>query len=199
MAFSYTYNQLKDAVIEWLEDDSLEIQAAMPNIVNVAERQIIKDLNFSIFDETATGTLTSATLTKPSGWVDTLNLFITVDGQQVVLKPKPWDYVQLYGGTGTPIYYTEASPTAITVAPAPTSQPYTLRYIKRPTPLSEVASPGTTWLSANVPEVLLWQTILTALNFLKTDDRVEQASQFYNDAVEKTQVELSHLIRKVYR
>lgn len=198
MAFSYTYTQLKDAIVEWLEEDSEEFQDALDQVVNNAEIQLIKDLNFSIFDQSATGTLTSATLTKPVNALEILHVFITVSGAQVLLEPKPWDYVQQYGGTGTPIYYAETSTTTLTVAPAPTSQAYTVRYIQRPTPLSETTGATTTWLSANVPDALFFGSLIKAHDFLKNDERLATAKDQYAMALATAQAELSRLIRREY-
>lgn len=200
MAFSYTLATLKTAITAWLEMDSdTEFAASLNDAINLAEAQIVKDLPFSIFDEMATGTLTSATLTKPSGWVGTLQLLVTVSGAQELLDRKPWDYVKLYGGTGTPLYYAEESETTITVAPVPTSQAYTLRYIKRPTTLVETADPGTTWISANVPDLLFWATIARCEHLRKADERIAAAQQMYAQvlAVTLAKPELEHLIRRV--
>jgi len=198
MAFSYTYTQLKDAVQEWLEDDSDEFTDAFDSICNNAELRLIKDLEFSIFDQEATGTLTSATLTLPSGWVGTVALFITVSGAQVLLLPKPWGYVKEYGGTGTPIYYAHSSTTQITVAPAPTSQAYTLIHIKRPTPLSETTGATTTWLSANVPDAMFKAAVMESVKFLKMAERLQAAEAEYTAAVALARKEQAHLIRSVY-
>lgn len=194
----YTLATLKAAIIAWLEDDGAEFQASLDQMIQLAEQQILKDLPFSIFDEIATGTLTSATLTKPAGWVSTINLFVTDAGAQKIVQPKPWDYVHAFGGTGVPIYYAETSETTITVAPTPTSSPYTLRYIQRPTSLVDTADPGTTWMSANVPEVLFWGSIMQAEHFRKADNRIEVARAYYERAVTTARQELRHLIRKEY-
>ena len=122
MAFTYTFATLRDAVQEWLEEDSTEFVDAFPNICENAELMLLRDLPLTIFDQIATGTLTTADLTKPSGYLNHVDLFITVSGAQVLLTPKPWGYVNQYGGTGQPIYFAEKDATTIQVAPVPTSQ-----------------------------------------------------------------------------
>lgn len=197
MATEYTFTTLKSAVKEWLEDDAAEFEAALTNIVDLAELQLIKDLDFTIFDLVATGTLTSATLTKPATWLGTIELLITDEnGDKVPLEPKPWGYVQMYSGSGTPAVYTELSDGSIAVAPTPSSTPYALRYISRPTPLSETTS---TWLSENVADCLFWQTIVKSEHFRKADDRIEAAKGFYADAIATAKAELSHLVRRRYK
>lgn len=197
MATEYTFATLKAAVKEWLEDDGTEFDTALTNIVNLAELQLIKDLDLTIFDLVATGTLTSATLTKPATWLGTIDLLITdASGDKIPLEPKPWGYVQMYSGTGTPVAYTELSDGSITVAPTPTSTPYTLRYISRPTPLSESGS--TTWLSANAADCLFWQTIIKSEHFRKADERIEAAKGFYAEALATAKNEFAHLMRRRY-
>ena len=198
MAIAYTLATLKSSVIAWLEEDGTEFSDALNNIIDLAERQVVKDLSFSIFDETATGTLTTATLTKPTGWVATIDLFVTESGEQRLLEPKPWGYVNLYGGAGAPLYFAETSETTITVAPAPTSAPYTMRYIKRPTSLVDTANPGTTWLSENAGEALFFACILNSEHFRKADERLESAKAFYAASIASVKEELRHLSRKEY-
>lgn len=198
MAFSYTFDSLKDAVQEWLEEDSTEFSAALPNIVNNAELMLLKDLQFSIFDQIATGTLTTASLTKPTGYLNTVDLFITVSGAQVLLTPKPWGYVNEYGGTGQPLYFAEKDATTLQVAPVPTSQAYTLRFCKRPTPLSETTGATTTWLSANVADALLWATIVMSEHFMKNDERIAVAKENYQMALTSARAEHATLVRRTY-
>jgi len=199
MAHSYTLATLKQAIVDWLEDDGDEFLAHLNEVIELAEQAVLTALPFSIFDETAMGTLTSAVLTKPSGWVSTINLFVTESGAQRILEPKPWDYVQMFAGTGVPRFYAEDGETTLKVAPVPTSSPYTLRYIKRPDSLVDVASGQTTWISANLPEVLFWGCIVNAENFRKADARIDMAKGFYNDSVTLARQELRHLLRREYK
>lgn len=195
----YTRDTLKQAVIAWLEEDGAEFAASLDTVIGLAEQQVVKDLPFSIFDQTDVGVLTSATLPKPAGWVSTVDLFITVGAEQYVLEPKPWGYVQMYGGTGTPLYFAETSEGAITVAPAPVSTPYTIRYIKRPVSLVNTVPPASTWIATNLPEVLFWSCIVQSEHFRKADERIEGAKNFYKEAVESARSELAHLLRREYR
>lgn len=196
---TYTLTSLKSAIIAWLEERGAEFAASLDTIIGLAEQQIVKDLPFSIFDQTTTGVLTGPVLNKPEGWVSTVDLFITVGGEQFVLEPKTWGYVQMYGGTGTPLYFTESSEGGITVAPAPVSTPYTIRYIKRPTSLVNTTPPASTWIATNLPEVLFWSCIVHSEHFRKADDRIEGAKGFYAAAVEASKSELAHLLRREYR
>lgn len=195
----YTRDTLKAAVIAWLEEDGAEFAASLDTIIGLAEQQVVKDLPFSIFDQTTAGVLTSATLPKPDGWVSTVDLFITVGNEQFILEPKTWGYVQMYGGTGTPLYFSESSEGAITVAPSPVSTPYTIRYIKRPTSLVNTVPPASTWIATNLPEVLFWSCIVHSEHYRKADERIDQAKGFYTTAVEASRNELAHLLRREYR
>lgn len=195
MAYTYTLTALKSAIQEWLEDDGTEFQTALTNIINLAEIQLIKDLDFTIFDKTATGTASAATISVPSDYIRTISLLATVSGQDQVVTSKPWDYLQVYGGTGTPLYFNEVSETTISLAPVPTSTAYKLRYLARPTPLTETTS---TWLSENVPDCLFWGCIVASEHFRKADERINAAKGFYKEAVEKAKQELRHLVRREY-
>lgn len=199
MAFSYTLTTLTAKIQEWLEDDGAEFVASIPDIINLAEIQLLRDLPFSIFDVEATGSITAATVAKPAGLVSLLDFFITVADEAIELLPKPPSYVRMYGGAGTPLYYAETSDLAWTVAPVPAvGVPYSIRFIKRP-PTLAVDSPNGTWLSQNVPDALFWGCIMASQNFRKADDRVEQAKGFYDRAVMGAKTEHRHLIRREYR
>lgn len=198
MAHTYTLTTLKQAIVRWLEDDSDELAESLDNIIKLAESQLLKDLSFSIFDEVTTGNIISSTLTKPTGLVSIVDLFVTVAGQQQIVEPKPWSYVQLYSGAGTPLYFAETDEGGITVSPAPTSIPYTLRYIKRPESLVDAPTDTTTWLSENVAEVLFWGCIVSSEFFRKADERIAAAKDYYMAAKDSAKVELRHLLRREY-
>jgi len=198
MALSYTLASLKAAIVEWLEDDGAEFAAVLDSLIKLAEQKIYTDMPFSVFDEVATGSLTTNVLAKPATMVRVVDIFVTVAGEQVLLEPKQWGYVNLHGGSGVPLYYAHQDEGNLIFAPAPASStPYTLRYVARPASL--VDSPSGTWISEKLPDVLFWGCIVHSEHFRKADDRIPVAREMYAAAKDTALSELSNLIRMEYK
>jgi len=80
------------------------------------------------------------------------------------------DYTPNASTTGQPKYYGEFDNDTFILAPTPDDNySFELHYFYRPTSLTAGASDGTTYLSTNMPNVMLAGSLLQAAIFMKLD------------------------------
>lgn len=171
-ALTYTYATLTADIQSFVEDDSAEFVAAIPNIIGLGELRIYKDVELEVTKKEASVSLSSGvrTATKPSDYLFSRYAFITDGGalQRLRLKDPSWiyDYWPSTTATDTPLFYASANSTQFLVAPTPdTSYTMTLGYVFRPDRLDGTTT--TTWLSLNAPELLLYACLCESVAFLQ--------------------------------
>lgn len=205
MAVSYTYTTLRSAVIDTTEDHGTEFDAALDNIIALAETKVLRDLNIELFDLVATGNFTSndPLLAKPAGMVALRTLHYTdASGNFVLIEPKSWEYLKDYWPnasttTATPKFVTDYSETQWYLGGTPASAlAYSARYIKRPDGLS--ATTATTWLSTTVGDLLFYACLMGSEQYLKADARVDVWKKDYNERLPAVRMELRRDKRDEY-
>ena len=108
----------------------------------------------------------------PSDYLASFSLQITTTGSKSFLDFKDVNFVQQYAidknANGTPKYYGVFDVNNFIVSPTP-DVAYTteLHYYYRPTSLTAGADSGTTWLSTNAPNVLLYGSLVEAYTYMK--------------------------------
>lgn len=154
-----TYAQLVSLIESFLENSEAGFVANIPYIVQQAESRIGNAVRVINQRKGATGTVSTATITAPSDFVEPLFLMVN----SVMLKQREYSFLRtVYGSTtgSTESYaldYTAPS-TTIKIAPVPTTTVnYELSYIGIP---ESIVTAGTTWVSNNFPEVLLYGSLL---------------------------------------
>lgn len=179
----YTYDTLLASCQNYCVDNSAlttvqSYATEFPNLVQLSEMRIIKDLNLSVFDTSTTGTMTanSQDLTKPSDLIAIQDLFVVVAGNRVILqeRSKSWldSYWPNYSITATPVYYADNTTTLWQIAPTPDlAYTYQVNYIVRPTPMS--ATNQNTWIGDKLGEVLLYATLLESALYFREDPAVQ--------------------------
>lgn len=200
----YTYPTLLASCQNYEVDDSAQYETEFDNIVQLSEMRIIKDLNLSVFDLSATGNMVVGTqsLTKPSDYIAIQDLFVTINNERktLQLRSKSWldDYWRNSSMTGEPAYFCEDTTTTWLVAPTPDSTyTYKVNYIARPTPMS--ASNPTTWIGDKLGECLLYATLLGSMPFFREDVSTEQGitkhwENTYNNSIGAAKLELMPLL-----
>ena len=94
------------------------------------------------------------------------------------------DYTPNASTTGLPKYYALFDDTTFLLAPTPdTGYSFELHYKYRPASLTAGADGGTTWLSTNAPDALLYGALIEAATFLKTPEEVGQYEQRFKEAI----------------
>ena len=83
------------------------------------------------------------------------------------------DYTPNPATTGLPKYYAVFDENTFILAPTPDSNyTFELHYKHRPASLTAGADSGTTWVSTNAPDALLYGTLVEAATFLKVPEEV---------------------------
>lgn len=189
MALSFTYTTLKQAILDWTEDDSQEFQDKLDQIIGLGEERIMRDLDLSVFRKTATTTTTASDkyITKPTDMVIDRAMRVTVNSVQTPVDVKDTSFIHDYNMSvttaGTPRFYSDWDHQTFIVAPLPAgAYSVELDYTYKPDGLS--SSTATTWIGTNLPNVLLFACLTEAIPFLKMPpDQWQTWEKKYADAV----------------
>ena len=178
---SFTLTTLTDSIKEWTENDESTFVAEIPFFIKNAEERIFKSVDLDYFRKNVTGTMTSGNkfLEKPSDYLATHSLsFVNSSSENVFLLQKDVNFIQEYSPnpstTGIPIYYAQFDVDTFIVAPTPNSSfAVELHYFYRPASLTTDDS-GTTWISTNAPDALLYAALVEAYTFMKGENDLIQ-------------------------
>mgnify|MGYP003117821723 CR=1 FL=1 len=170
---SFTLTTLTSSVQEWTQNDESTFVAEIPFFIKNAEERIFKTVDLDYFRKNVTGSATSGNkfLEKPSDYMATFSLSLINSGANVFLLQKDVNFLQEYhpdpSVTGTPKYYAQFDVNTFILAPTPNAD-FTaeLHYYYRPTSLTDDLN-GTTWISTNAPDALLYGTLVEAYTFMK--------------------------------
>lgn len=119
-----TYSDLIAELPDYLENESAEYAAAVPQIVADAQQRLNRDLNVHPIRATITGTFSGATITSSGNLLTIGNfLYTTSGGGTEALYARQASYIRLYGqGTsGDPKFFARTSSNTLEIAPTPAS------------------------------------------------------------------------------
>ena len=168
---AWTNASLTTALQRFTENTSTDFINSIPDLIRLAETRVFRETNLRIYNNTATGTLTSGTntVTLPtdlsymrSFTLATLSSSPLLEKHETFLK----EYWPQASNTDEPIYFTFVDRTTAKVAPTPDS-PYTYNINYRAQPTGLANSTDGTWLSIHGDDVLLYACIVEAHKFLK--------------------------------
>lgn len=171
---SFTYAQLKTAIQDFSENTETSFVTNLPVFIRAAEDRIFKLVDLELFRKNATSALTASDpyLSVPSDYLASFSLSLTNSSSKEFLLQKDVNFIQEYNPnsatTGTPKYYAYFDVSNFIVAPTPDSN-YTveLHYYYRPASITAGADSGTTWLSENAPNALLYGSLVEAYIYMK--------------------------------
>jgi len=171
---SFTYTQLQTAIQDFAENTETSFVNNLPIFIRSAEDRIFTLVDLELFRKNATSTLTSADpyLSVPGDYLAPFSLQITTSGSEAFLMLKDVNYVQQYnidyGSTSVPQYYAIFDVDNFILGPTP-DQAYTveLHYYYRPASTTAGAGAGTSWLSENAPNALLYGSLVEAYTYMK--------------------------------
>jgi len=176
---SYTYAQLKTAIQDFAENTETSFVTHLPDFIRAAEDRIFKLVDLEVFRKNATSNLTSSDpyLSVPSDYLSAFSMSITRDSAKEFLLQKDVNYLQEYSPnpatTGVPKYYAFFDIDNFILAPTPDSNyAVELHYYYRPASLTAGADSGTTWLSENAPNALLYGSLVEAYIYMKGEQDV---------------------------
>jgi hypothetical protein len=166
---SWTYSTLKTAIQDYAESTESSFVTHLDDFIKTAEERILKAVQLDDFIKNVTGTATSGSaytylkLKHPS--------FIR-------------DYTPASSTTGEPKYYAEFDDNTFILAPTPNSNyTFELHYFYRPSSLTSAGDSGTTWLSTNAPNAILYGALTEAMVYLKNFESIPIYEQRFQEAL----------------
>ena len=171
---SFTYSTLKTAIQNYTENDETTFTNNLPVFIKNAEERILKNAHLSLFRKNVTGSMTSSNqyLGCPSDFLAPFSLSYTSSSVKSFLDFKDVNFVQTFNPnsstTGSPRYYAQFDVDTFLIGPTPDSS-YTseLHYFYRPASLTAGDDDGTTWLSINATQAILYGSLIEAYTFMK--------------------------------
>ena len=172
---SWTYTSLKTAIQDYAESTETSFTTHLDDFIKSGEERILKAVQLDDFIKNVTGTATSgsAYLGSPSDFLSPFSLaVIDSDSNYSYLKLKHSSFIRDYtpasSTTGEPKYYAEFDEDTFILAPTPnTTYTFELHYFYRPSSLTSAGDSGTTWLSTNAPNAILYGSLAEAMMYLK--------------------------------
>ena len=186
---TWTLSTLKTAVKDYCETSESTFDTQLTTFIQEAEERILKNVELPDFRKNVTGTSTASStyLSTPSDFLSPYSLAVISSSAYNYLLFKHVSFVRDYtpnpATTGLPKYYAVFDESTFILAPTPDSNyTFELHYKHRPASLTAGADSGTTWLSTNAPDALLYGTLVEAATFLKVPEEVAQYEQRFVSA-----------------
>jgi len=88
-----TYAELKEQIQDYVQSNETTFLSNLDGIIKLAEQRINSDVKSPDSRATATGTVTTQTITTPSDFDTTLSLFVSISGLQTGLLLKDPSYL----------------------------------------------------------------------------------------------------------
>ena len=171
---SYTYSTLTSAIQNYTDNAETTFVANIPNFIESAEQRILNAVDLQYFRKNVSGVTTADNqyLAVPTDYLASFSLSISSSGVKTFLLQKDVNFLQEYTPdpttTGTPIYYAYFDTNNFLLAPTPsTGFTSELHYFYRPASLTAAGDSGTTWLSTNAPNAMLYGTLVEAYIYMK--------------------------------
>jgi len=184
---SVTFTSLSEDVRRYLEagySNDPVVYDQIPRLINLAEQRIIREIKVTQFLRAVTfdTQIGVASYLKPDRWRETVSMMI--DGVPVL--PRAYEYIRFVypdSVTGQPELYADYDYQHWLLGPAP-DDVYTvnLLYYERPEPLSD--SNQVSIITENMPDLILYATLLEAAPFMKSDERVQIWQGLYDRAAQ---------------
>ena len=190
---SFTYGTLKTAIENYVDTSETTFVSTLPTFITQTEERILKNVWLDNFKKNVTGTATSGTtyLAMPTDFLAPFSLATISSNTYNFLLLKQVSFMKSYKPvsteTGAPKYYAEFDSDSFILAPTPNADfTFELHYFYRPTSLTAGADSGTTWLSQNATNCMLYGALVEAATFLKMDPpEIAGYEQRFQDALDR--------------
>ena len=190
---SVTFATLKTAIQDYTENSETTFVNNLSNFIKIAEERILKNVQLSNFRRNASAAFTASNefLACPNDFLTPFSLsFTDASSNKVFLDFKDVNFIQTItpnsSTTGSPRFYALFDTDNFIVAPTPNSSfAVELHYYYRPNSLTAGADSGSTWLSTNAPNALLYGALMEAYTFMKGEqDVMGNYAQRFTEAVQ---------------
>ena len=190
---SFTYDQLKQAIQDYTENDETSFVNNLPVFIRQAEERILKNVQLSLFRKNVSGAMTASNkyLACPSDFLAPFSLsFVDGNSDHQFLEFKDADFVQTFNPdattTGNPRFYAVFDVDNFILGPTPDSAyAVELHYFYRPASLTAGSGSGTTWLSENAEIAMLYGSLMEAYIYMKGEpDMMQQYEKRFMEAIQ---------------
>jgi hypothetical protein len=188
---SWTYATLKTAIQDYMESTESSLVSNLDNLIETAEERIFKNVQLDDFRKNVVGSMTTSSpyLGSPTDFLAPFSLAV-IDGSgnysYLLLKQVSFirDFSPNPTTTGLPKYYAEFDEDTFIIAPSPDSDYSTeLHYYYRPNSLTSAGDSGTTWLSENAPNAMLYGSLVEASTYLKSYESIPVYESKFQEAL----------------
>ena len=171
---SYTYAELKTAIQDYTENTETSFVTNLPTFIKNAEQRIFKLVDLEFFRKNATSSLSQNDpyLSVPTDYLASFSVSITNSSSKEFLLQKDVNFIQEYNPnpatTGVPKYYAYFDVNNFIVSPTPNANfAVELHYYYKPDSLTAGSDSGTTWLSKNASNAMLYGSLVEAYTYMK--------------------------------
>tara|TARA_R100000406_G_scaffold85136_1_gene68442 strand:+ start:643 stop:1287 length:645 start_codon:yes stop_codon:yes gene_type:complete len=187
---SFTLATLKTAVQDYLQVSESTFTSQLDRFIQESEDRIFSLVQLPNQRKNVQGTLTAGTrfLATPTDFYAPMSLAIINSSTYDYLDYKHPSFIKEFSPSttqGTPKYYSLFDETSFEVSPIPDSG-YTveLHYLHKPASLTSGSDSGTTFLSTDYPDALLYGALVEGAVFLKEPlDVVAQFEGRFKEAI----------------
>lgn len=178
-----TYDSLVADIQNYMERDDAQFVAQIPSLIYLAEQALAAEIK-TLQQLTVAEVIVNAgqfILSKPALWKKTVSM--KANGQPILKRTQ--DYlaqITAEGSSGTIQYYAEYDYDNFMLAPTPAEDTtIELIYFGLVQPLS--SSNQENLLTREIPQALLFGTLLQAQGYLKALDKLPVWKQYYTDSI----------------
>lgn len=194
MAATVTYASLVTTIKDYLERNDAHLVDQIPLFIMMGQRRIAHDLKIVGLKVYIAGVMSPGInmIQKPSQWLNNASFMMgtNIEGQtnfqtRVQILERAYEFGRMYWPdptlTAPPKYYADYDFYNWIVFPTPDqAYPCEIGYYQTPTLIDETTQ--TTWVTQNIPELLIYACLLETASYLKDDERVAVWTNYYNVA-----------------
>jgi hypothetical protein len=186
MPVGMTYSSLVRDIQTYCERNDEPFLSMIPTFIMLAENRIASENKPLGFLRAVKGRFEGPILEKPVRWRKTRSFSLLVNGKVEYLYERGYDYCRTYAPdpnqVAIPKIYSDYDYEHWFIAPAPISGiEFEIQYYERPEPLSEKQQ--TSWTTQYAPQCLLYASLMEAMPFLKTSERIPEFQGLYDRAM----------------
>ena len=190
---AFTFAQLKTAIQEYTENTETTFVSNVDDFIRAAEDRIFYLVDLEYFRKNATSAVSQNDpfLSLPTDFLASFSLSITNSSSKEFLLQKDVNFIQEFNPnsatSGTPRYYARFDVDNMILAPTPDSNYVCeFHYFYRPASLTAGADSGTTWLSTNAPNALLYGSLYEAYIYMKGEpDMLQLYDKQFTEALSR--------------
>ena len=188
---SFTLATLKTAIQDYLECTETTFVTNLPTFIQESESRIFKLVQLPKQRKNVSGTVSSSNrfLATPSDFFAPFSLAVISSNTYHYLDYKHPSFIKEFAPntttSGRPRYYSLFDDTAFELSPVPDANyDIELHYLHKPASLTSGAESGTTFLSTDFPDALVYGSLTEAAVFLKeSPDVIGVFEQRFKEAI----------------